>query len=196
MAAPTFAPYSEAVRRASGSFGVRGRASHIRLQRQDGQAMVEFILILPIFLIIAFAVIEFGKGLNYWIDLTHLANEGARYASVNRWPDCPVDDTSECPQTLKDYLAERAVSEELRSGGPNATAMEIDICLPEGASPEIGEAVRVTISTNYTVSVVDRLFDFLSLDGVGEVDLASSATMRLERLPTDERVLAEVSGSC
>jgi hypothetical protein len=64
MAAPTFAPYSEAVRRTSGSFGVRGRASHTRLQREDGQAMVEFILILPIFLIIAFGVIEFGKGLN------------------------------------------------------------------------------------------------------------------------------------
>jgi hypothetical protein len=74
--------------------------------------------------------------------------------------------------------------------------MDIDICLPEGASPEIGEAVRVTISTNYTVSVVDRLFDFVGLGGVGEIDLASSATMRLERLPTDARVLGEVSGSC
>ena len=53
-------------------------------ERERGQALVEFVVILPVFLLIAFGVIEFGKAFNYWINTTHLASEGARYASVRR----------------------------------------------------------------------------------------------------------------
>ena len=54
-----------------------------RLSNERGQALVEFVLLLPIFLVILFGVIEFGRGINYWIDVTHLSNEASSYASLN-----------------------------------------------------------------------------------------------------------------
>ena len=58
--------------------------------RESGQAMVEFALILfPLLLLVA-GIIQFGIGLNYWLDMQRIANQGARWAAVNNWPpDCP-----------------------------------------------------------------------------------------------------------
>src|SRR5918992_653966 len=50
---------------------------------ERGQALVEFALILPLFLILVIGLIQFGVGLNYWLDLNRLANQGARWAVVN-----------------------------------------------------------------------------------------------------------------
>jgi hypothetical protein len=159
---------------------VKGRALRSRLIREEGQALVEFLAILPIFLVITFGVIEFGKGLNYWIDLTHLSNEGVRYAAVDRWPGC--QDGGGCtPAALSDYLKQVANTEEL------SDAMDVEICFPEGTS-EIGDAVRVSVDTTYTLAVVDGLLSFVGADEVGQLDLRSSATMRLEQLP--ERLTA------
>ena len=51
--------------------------------RESGQAMVEFALILfPLLLIVA-GIIQFGIALNYWLDMQRIANQGARWAAVN-----------------------------------------------------------------------------------------------------------------
>jgi hypothetical protein len=70
------------------------------------------------------------------------------------------------------------------------------ICFPEGGTPEVGQAVRVTVRTTYTLSVVDGLLGALGLKEVGKIDLGASATIRMERLPTSNRVGAEDSPSC
>jgi Flp pilus assembly protein TadG len=59
-----------------------GRASGA--SSEDGAALVEFALILPILVVLLFGMLEFGKAFNYWIDETHLANEGARWAVVDK----------------------------------------------------------------------------------------------------------------
>lgn len=51
---------------------------HARSQRSQG--LVEFSLIAPILLLIIFGVIDFGRGLYYYITLQQSANEGARVA--------------------------------------------------------------------------------------------------------------------
>lgn len=47
-----------------------------------GQAMVEFALILPIFILILFGVMEFGRVYNEKLIVTAAAREGVRTASV------------------------------------------------------------------------------------------------------------------
>lgn len=47
-------------------------------KRESGQAMVEFALIIPIFILILFAVIDFGHLLSTNIAVTNAAREGAR----------------------------------------------------------------------------------------------------------------------
>ncbi len=58
-----------------------------RLGGERGQAMVEFAIIAPLFVALVAGVIQFGVALNYWLDLQRLANQGARWAVVNRYPD-------------------------------------------------------------------------------------------------------------
>ena len=61
-----------------------------RKNDESGQAMVEFALILFPLLMVVAGIIYFGIGLNYWLDMNRVANQGARQAAVNNWPNqCP-----------------------------------------------------------------------------------------------------------
>lgn len=52
-------------------------------KREDGQAMVEFALILPIFLLILCGIIDFGWLFYNQLSLNNSCREGARYAVVH-----------------------------------------------------------------------------------------------------------------
>src|SRR3990172_10793252 len=57
----------------------------IRARRKNGekgQALVEFTLLIPIFLLLVFAIVDFGMGFHAWITVTNSAREGARLAAV------------------------------------------------------------------------------------------------------------------
>ena len=56
-----------------------------RIAREDGQAMVEMALILPILLMLILAIVQFGIAFNNYITLTDATRAGARKASVARF---------------------------------------------------------------------------------------------------------------
>ncbi|HEY6963564.1 MAG TPA: TadE/TadG family type IV pilus assembly protein [Gaiellaceae bacterium] len=60
-------------------------ARKVRIGRQDGQAMVEMALILPILLMIILGIVQFGIAFNNYITLTDATRAGARKASVARF---------------------------------------------------------------------------------------------------------------
>lgn len=51
--------------------------------RRRGQALVEFALVAPIFFLLLFAIIDFGRYVYYVQVLNNAAREGARYAIVH-----------------------------------------------------------------------------------------------------------------
>jgi Flp pilus assembly protein TadG len=53
-------------------------------ERERGQAMVEFTLVIIPVLLICFAIVQFGLMLHDYVTLTHAADVGARVASVSR----------------------------------------------------------------------------------------------------------------
>src|SRR4051794_30159907 len=55
-----------------------------RTRKEDGQAMVEFAIVLPILVVLVFGIIEFGITLNHYLTLTDAVRAGARQASVSR----------------------------------------------------------------------------------------------------------------
>lgn len=55
-----------------------------RLPADSGAVAVEFALILPVFLLLVFAMIDFGRMLNAQITLSEAAREGARTGAVTR----------------------------------------------------------------------------------------------------------------
>ena len=76
---------------------------------ERGVALVEFALVVPLLLVLLFGMLDFGHTFNYWIDATHLANEGARWAVVNKNPASSG--------TLQEYIQQQADTHELRNGG-------------------------------------------------------------------------------
>ncbi len=137
-------------------------------RNESGVAMAEFALVLPILLLLLFGLLDFGKAFNYWIDETHLANEGARWAVVNKNPG---------PDTLQAYIQQQATTSELRDGGTASLAAPLEVCIsfPEGT--DVGDPVHVTATSTYT---------WLGILGLSVLDttVAGSATMRLEARPT------------
>jgi Flp pilus assembly protein TadG len=143
-----------------------------RHPRDAGVALVEFALVLPLLLAILFGMLEFGKAFNYWIDETHLANEGARWAVVNKNPGAG---------TLQEYIQQQANTPELRNGGTSSVPTPLQICIsfPSG-SANVGDPVHVTASATY------NWLPFLGERiGITQTTVTGSATMRLEAVPTN-----------
>ena len=145
--------------------------------KEAGVALVEFALVLPVLLILLLGMLDFGKAFNYWIDETHLANEAARWAVVNKNPGGGA-------VSLQEYVRQQADTPELRNGGASVSSpLQICISFPtdasDGTAGEVGDPVHVTASADYTwlSFIAARL-------GIAQTTITGSSTMRLEALPT------------
>ena len=148
-------------------------AADVRRAGERGQALVEFALVAPLFLFLVVGIIQFGIGLNYWLDLNRIANQGARWGVVNKYPNCSgqVSDPDCVAPTLAEYLESEPVS-----GGLQPTAT---ICFEPAVSPalpgEVGQPLTVRMTTDFT---------FMPIMDLGKITLRGKATMRLEQPPT------------
>src|SRR5262245_33729300 len=80
----------------TGAFS-RGTHRYRRLRGDErGQATTEFALILLPLLALVGGIIYFGIGLNYWLDMNRVPNQGSRWAAVNSWPPQCVRGTATC----------------------------------------------------------------------------------------------------
>lgn len=154
-----------------------------RRERESGQALVEFALILPVFVVLVVGIIQFGVGLNYWLDMQRIANQGARWSAVNKFPadpdgngpelgaigTCLTDPTTVCTgsppngSNLQQYLASEPVS-----GGLNPC---VNISFPN-TTDDVGSPVKVELAIPFTFVPILRL---------GTIKLTADATMRLEQ---------------
>jgi Flp pilus assembly protein TadG len=134
------------------------------LKDEGGQAAVEFAMVVPLLLLIIIAILHFGKVMNYWLDLNHVASEGARKAAVN---------TFGTDGEYQTYIRNRLETSELKTGGTTSipAPATIAICLPEG--PDVGDPVTVQVAVDYQLPFIGS-----------SVKLRGTATMRLEQ-PAD-----------
>ena len=140
---------------------------------EDGVALVEFALVLPVLVLLLFGMLDFAKAFNYWIDETHLANEGARLAAVDKNP-------APSGMTLQEYIRDQATTPELRDGGTPSVTSPLEVCIefPAGSS-NVGDPVKVTVETNYQwLGVITD-----QIPGLTSATIRGQATMRLEALP-------------
>lgn len=157
---PVTGPASERLPRPRGPLGLLRR-------EQRGTALVEFALVaLPLFLIL-FGIIDFGRALNYYNDMTQLAGQGARFAAVNQEP-CATGQVGCTPgnatASFQQDLAKWNDSPELKN--------KVMVCIKNDPSTtEVGSPVTVKVS--YT-------FHFLSLISGIPITLSSTQTERSE----------------
>ncbi len=58
-----------------------------RVRRADGQSLVEFALVFPVFLLLLFGLIDIGRFVYSANALNQAAREGARFGSVGAWAE-------------------------------------------------------------------------------------------------------------
>ena len=115
----------------------------------------------PLLCLVIIAILHFGKVMNYWLDLNHVASEGARKAAVNTFASDAEYDT---------YIRSRLETGELRAGGTTSipAAATIALCLPEGG--DVGDPVTVQVAAGYSLPFIGTT-----------ITLRGTATMRLEQ---------------
>jgi len=108
----------------------------ISLRDQQGQAMTEFALVLPILAFLLFAVIQFGIVFNNYITLTDATRAGARKAAVSRREGDP---RGMCIAAI-------------RNSADNLKQSDLDPDCESSWQP--GEDVRVTATYPYSISLL------------------------------------------
>jgi Flp pilus assembly protein TadG len=61
---------------------------------QNGQAMVEFVIVAPVLILLVFGIVQVGILINNYVTLTDAVRAGARQASVSRSVSDPVGSTT------------------------------------------------------------------------------------------------------
>ena len=149
-----------------------------RLKDERGVAMVEFALVLPLLMLVLVGIFEFGRVFNYWIDATHLANEGARWAAVNRVPG----------NDLPTYVCSQASTAEMKSGLKVYVTFSTDggqtFNVVDRNAVIIGNAVRVKVEKTSSFPLVGGMLKILGGSGFGTIKYSGTSTMRLDQKPT------------
>lgn len=91
---------------------MRGRTGRARIGCEDGQALVEFALVLPVLLMLILGLIEVARAVEQENTLSFAAREGARYAIVHgSSSSSPLPYCSSCTNaTLTSVVQNAAIS--------------------------------------------------------------------------------------
>ena len=130
-----------------------------REQKEKGQALVEFAVILPVLLMVLWGIFQFGIAFNDYIQVTSAAREGARKAAVSRSLGGPA------PQLRPPSPLRKAVAPDL-----HLTTSQITVT--PANNWQAGTDVTVTVKYPYKINIIGRV--------VGSGNLTSSTTMRIE----------------
>jgi Flp pilus assembly protein TadG len=135
--------------------------SRCYLTNNRGQAIVETALVLPIIVLLLFAIVEFGQIFNQYIVVTAAAREGARTAAVS-----------------DDAAAQSAITDTVSS--INSTGLVVSIVYL-GGKREQGKSVTVTVSKpmEVTTPAIKEIID--SAFTAGPPMLIGRSVMRVEQ---------------
>lgn len=128
----------------------------LRLRRTDGQAFVEFVIVLPLLVMLVMGIVQFGLAFHNYLSITDATRVGARAAAVKRTSGACAAATTAIQNT---------VSAEQWS----TISSRITCTTPDGT--DTGDQVKVIVTYPYSIGLPG-----FSASG----DLTASATERLE----------------
>jgi Flp pilus assembly protein TadG len=128
--------------------------------RRRGAAAVEFAVVAPVFLLLVFGIVEFGRMLMVHQVLTNAAREGARRAVLRGTTSADV------VNTVRNYLAGTSI---------NAQAATVALSPESPSSSSAGDPMTVAVSIPFAEVSWLPTPAFL-----GDKKLSASSTMRRE----------------
>jgi Flp pilus assembly protein TadG len=123
-------------------------------RNEQGQAVVEFAIVVPLIAMLLFAILQFGIVFNNYLTLTDAVRAGARKATVSRHA------------TSRHQIVETAV----KNAAPGLDTAKLDISLLTSWEP--GTDVKVSASYPYSVDVLGMV--------VSSGEITSTTTERVE----------------
>jgi Flp pilus assembly protein TadG len=134
---------------------------------ENGQAMVEFAIVLPILLTLVFGIIQFGIVFNHYMTLTDAVRAGARQAAVSRTlPD---------PAGAADSRVRSAASGSLSDADDTSTlVVTVTAYDPASGQAKFAQGGDVTVTATYPYSI--NVFGLPITTGL----LTSKTTERVE----------------
>ncbi len=158
---------------------VRINAKGATARHERGQSLAEFALLVPVFLILVFGVIDFGMGLRSYITVAQATREGARFGALgNPAGTFTAGGSGQCNGSTDTTVVGKVCStmDGLKLG--NVTS--VSVTYPNGDTP--GNSVRVSATYNYSyITPVQRLIHFFSGGSLGPtIPITSTVDMRLE----------------
>lgn len=129
-------------------------------KQELGQTLVEFSLILPVMLLMLFALVDFGRAFHTWLLVTNAAREGARVAA-----------------TQKDYSTiQTRIYDSLGSLDP----AKLDIT-PTNVQGVRGDPVEIDLVYEFEfVTPIGGIVNIISGGNLDTPTIESHASMRLE----------------
>ena len=135
------------------------RRSRRRSAQDRGTAAVEFALVLPLLLLVALGIIDFGRAINAQITLTQAAREGARLAALGQ------------PNVVGQTHA--------AATGLSPVTVTVTRC-PAGAGPSANGVVSVSYSFSF-ITPVGAIAGFFGGSGYGSpITLTAQGVMPCE----------------
>ncbi|MDT0195016.1 TadE/TadG family type IV pilus assembly protein [Arthrobacter sp. AB6] len=107
-------------------------ASRSGAAKEKGAAAVEFALVIPLFLMLVFGIVEFGRAFNIQVSLSEAARETARYTAIH------ANDADFSFDAAREVGISAAPSVDL-------DASAIEIAFSDGATCEAGDSVLVSL---------------------------------------------------
>ena len=139
---------------------------------ERGQALLETALVLPIVLLVAVGIFEFGRAFQTWQILTNAAREGARIAVL------PSSSVSDIKSRVVTYMHQG----QLPDATIDMVVVDQSVTMPIGATATASASV---VSVNYPFSFVmlnpvARLLSSSATLGASPFTMVASAQMRNE----------------
>lgn len=132
-----------------------------------GQALVEFTMILPIFILLLFAIVDFGRGFYTWVLVTNAAREGARVAAVQ-------SDSATINTRIYNSFCDNYPS----SCGLDPTKLTITKTNVQGSR---GSAVKIDLSYNFQFATpIGNILNLVSGGNLTAPAITAHSSMRLE----------------
>jgi Flp pilus assembly protein TadG len=138
-------------------------------KRTRGMAMVEMVFVLPILVLLVFAIAQFGLMFNRWLTLSNAVREGSRLAVAFRGtqPQCTA-------QGMTTQVKDKVVS-YARAGGIPLTAAAVTVNPDPPCPPDPAAGVPITVDALYNFPINIPFWS-----GGGNMPLRYSSTMRHE----------------
>jgi Flp pilus assembly protein TadG len=127
-----------------------------RRARSRGQAMVEFVLILPVLLLLILGIYQFGQTYSDYIQVTNAARDGGRKSLVSRGDTTGVADAVAAAKNATWWLDKNNMTVTVSPGQPWTQ----------------GQTVTVTVKYPYSINILGYV--------VASGTLSSATTVRVE----------------